>query len=175
MLRALFAGFLVAACLFLSIVAWAGGRHADPELEALLPTILGGIVLVRESQTGTDLMTNNAAFDDFLAALGRKREDFVVASAYSQGDLKAAVSSWRVRGAESGKLFTGFKATVQASSKTELTTTEETLAGQKVTRVGDPGQLAQGPIYAYVIGDTVFFVQTPNRALAEEALGKLPH
>lgn len=174
-MRALIAGLLVALFLALPEAAAADGRHADPQLEALLPATLGGVVLIRESQRGTDLMTSNAVFDGFLASLNKGREDFLVGSAYSNGGLKAAVSSWQVKGADSDKLFSGFKATIQASSKVELSISVETLSGQKVTRIGDPGQLAQGPIYAYADGDAVFFVQTPDRDLAKEALGKLPH
>ena len=32
-----------------------------------------------------------------------------------------------------------------------------------MTRIGDPGQLAQGPLYVVVRGDTLLFVQTPDR------------
>lgn len=154
--------------------AEADGRHADPQLEAQLPASLGGVMLAVESQSGSDLMSNSAAFDAFLASLGKARSDFVVASAYSTGDLKAAVSSWRVKGAASDRLMPGFRAAVQASSAKPLGGGEELIAGKSVARIGDPGQLAQGPIYAYVRGDTVFFVQTPDHALAEEAIAKLP-
>jgi len=43
-----------------------------------------------------------------------------------------------------------------------------------VTRIGDPGQLARGPLYVIVRGDTLLFVQTTVPALAEEAFEKLP-
>ena len=154
--------------------ALAGGRHADPQLEALLPTRLGGVALTIESQAGTELATNSAAFDAFLAGLGRTRADFSLASAYSQGGLKAEVGAWRVRGADPARLVPGLKKAVQASSTTPLTVARETVAGRAVTRIGDPGQLTQGPLYVFVRGDTLLFVQTPERALAEEAMTKLP-
>jgi hypothetical protein len=151
-----------------------GGRHAAPELEALLPTTLGGVSLTIESQAGTDLATESAAFDAFLASLGKSRADFTLASAYSPGGLKAAVGAWRVKGADSALLLPGFATAVQASSTTPLTLAEETLAGRAVNRIGDPGQLTQGPLYVFVRGDTLWFVQTTERALAEEAMNKLP-
>ena len=157
-----------------SIGLAAGGRHADPELEALLPKTLGGRTLVIESQAGSELSTDSAPFDAFLASLGKSRTDFRLASAYSLGDLKAAVSSWRVIGADSSALLPGFRQTMQAASSTPLTTLEEVVAGRKVTRIGDPGQLAQGPLYVFVKGDTLFFVQTSDPQLAAEAIGKLP-
>ena len=154
--------------------ALAAGRHADPDLEALLPTTLGGVALTIESQAGTDLATQSAAFDAFLASLGKGRADFSLASAYSPGGLEAAVGAWRVDGADPARLLPGFRTAVQASSTTPLTVVEETVAGRRVTRIADPGQLTQGPLYALVRGDTLLFVQTTERALAEEAMAKLP-
>jgi hypothetical protein len=150
------------------------GRHAAPELEELLPTTLGGVSLTIESQAGTDLATESAAFDAFLASLGKSRADFTLASAYSPGGLKAAVGAWRVKGADSALLLPGFATAVQASSTTTLTQVEEIVAGRAVNRIGDPGQLTQGPLYVFVRGDTLWFVQTTERALAEEAVNKLP-
>ena len=150
------------------------GRHAAPELEALLPTTLGGVSLTIESQAGTDLATESAAFDAFLASLGKSRADFTLASAYSPGGLKAAVGAWRVNGADSALLLPGFATAVQASSTTTLAQVEEIVAGRAVNRIGDPGQLTQGPLYVFVRGETLWFVQTTERALAEEAMNKLP-
>ena len=148
------------------------GRHADPMLEALLPTTLGGVSLTVESQAGTDLTTGSAAFDGFLAALGKTRADFSLASAYARG-LNAQVGAWRVKGAEPALLLPGFKTAVQASSTTPLAVVEETFAGRPITRIGNPGQLTGGPLFVFLSGDTLLFVQTPDRALADEALGKL--
>jgi hypothetical protein len=150
------------------------GRHAAPELEALLPTTLGGVSLTIESQAGTDLATQSAAFDAFLAGLGKTRADFALASAYSQGGLEAAVGAWRVRGADPSLLLPGFTTAVQASSTTPLVQVEEIVAGRPVNRIGDPGQMTNGPLYVFVRGDTLWFVQTTERALAEEAMDKLP-
>jgi len=154
--------------------ALAAGRHADPDLEALLPETLGGVALTRESQAGTELATQSAAFDAFLASLGKSRADFSLASAYSQGGLEAEVGAWRVRGADANRLLPGFEAAMQASSTTPLTIAGETLAGRRVARIGDPGQLTRGPLYVVVRGDALLFVQTPERALAAEAIAKLP-
>jgi len=151
-----------------------GSRHADPELEALLPTSLGGVVLTVESQSGADLATKSSAFDAFLENLGKTRADFSVASAYSTGGLRAEIGAWRVRGADPALMLQGFKTALQSSSTTPLTQAEETLAGRAVARIGDPGQLTHGPLYVVSRGDTLLFVQTPEAALAEEAVGKLP-
>src|SRR5262245_30642641 len=78
----------------LSLWLAQAGRHADPALEALLPTALGGVSLTIESQAGTELSTQSAAFDAFLGALGKTRADFSLASAYARG-LKAQVGAWQ--------------------------------------------------------------------------------
>jgi hypothetical protein len=160
--------------ILMTLSAIAADRHADRELEALLPATLGGAALTVESQAGSELTTNSAAFDGFLAGLGKSRADFSLASAYSLGGLRAQVGAWRVKGADPALLLPGFKIAVQASSKTPLTQAEETIGGRTVTRIGDPGQLAQGPLYVIVRGDALLFVQTPDRALADEAMSKLP-
>ncbi|MCB1490078.1 MAG: hypothetical protein KDJ88_21795 [Bauldia sp.] len=173
---ALFAGPAPAAELARDhVVTIAELRHADPELEALLPTTLGGIALTIESQAGTDLSTTSGPFDTFLEGLGKSRADFTLASAYARGgDLKAEVGAWRVDGADTAMLLPSFEAVMQASSTTPLTITEETIAGRAVTRIGDPGQLTRGPLYVIVRGDMLLFVQTPEPALADEAMSKLP-
>lgn len=162
---------LVAA--LLSIAAAAADRHAAPELETLLPKSLGGVALTIESQAGTELLTNSAAFDTFLKTLGKSRADFTLASAYAPGGLKAAAGIWRVSGADADALLNAFKAALQASSNVPLTIEEETIAGHPVTRIGAPGELAQGPLYAFVRENMILFVQSPDPALAEEAIGKL--
>ena len=70
-----------------------GERHADPDLEALLPRRSAARSLTVESQAGTDLATNSAAFDAFLAGLGKTRADFSLASAYAAKAFKAAVGA----------------------------------------------------------------------------------
>ena len=157
----------------LSISAAAADRHAAPELETQLPKSLGGVALTVESQAGTELLTNSAAFDTFLKTLGKSRADFALASAYAQGGLKGAAGIWRVNGADSTALLDAFKAALQASSNVPLTIKEETVAGHPVTRIGAPGELAQGPLYAFTRENMILFVQTPELALAEEAIGKL--
>lgn len=179
MVRATFSTFLftISALLLAAIPAApaaAQGRHADKQLEELLPTVLGGVALMVESQAGADLSTTSAAFDTFLKSLGKTRADFTLASAYAKGGLKAQVGAWRVKDADSALLLPGFKAAVQGSSATPLITAEDQLGERAVTRIGDPGQLTQGPLYVVVRDDTLFFVQTPDRALAEEAMQKLP-
>jgi hypothetical protein len=132
------------------------------------------VALTRESQAGTDLTRQSDALNAFLAGLGRTLSDFTLASAYDAGGgLEAQVGAWRVRGADRDALLPGFITAVQASSTTPLTITEASLGGRAVTRIGAPGQLTQGPIYAYVLGNVILFVQSPHEDLAGAALAQL--
>ena len=79
-----------------------------------------------------------------------------------------------MKGADTAALLPAFKTTVQTSSATPLVSVEETVAGKEVTRIGDLRQMARGPLYVFARGDTLFFVQTPDPALAAEAMEKLP-
>jgi hypothetical protein len=169
--------FVFGAVLFLFAgpgCGFAQQRHFDPALETLLPRTLGGKALIVESQAGQELASENRIFDAFLLSLGKSRADFSLASAYAGQGLKAAVGAWRVSGAEPAALLTGFRNVMQASSRTKLTITEELIANRNVTRIGDPGQIANGSLYVILKGDILLFVQTPDRKLAEEAIGKLP-
>ncbi len=153
----------------------SAARHADPALEALLPETLGGVALLRESQHGTDLGQQSDPLDTMLAGLGKTLADFTIASAYSaNGDVEAQVGAWRIDGASPDKLLPAFVTVVQSSSATKLTVTELTLGGHEVTQIGGPGELAQGPLYAYAKDDTLLFVQTTDPELAKEALAALP-
>lgn len=157
-----------------SVNSSAASRHADPELEALLPGTLGGIALTRESQRGVDLSRQSPALETFLESLDKTLDDFTLASAYSSaGDLEAQVGAWRIRGASTDLLMPGFITAIQASSTTPLTVTEVVEGGRTVTKIGEPGQLTQGPLYAFARDDTVLFVQTTDPALAAEALSDL--
>jgi hypothetical protein len=158
-----------------SVDASGTGRHAAPQLEALLPETLGGVTLTRESQRGVDLSQQSDALDTFLSGLGKTIDDFTVASAYSSsGDIEAQVGAWQIRDAPSSALMAGFIEAVQASSTTKLTVSDTLLSGHEVTQIGVSGQLTQGPLYAYVRADTILFVQTTDPALAAEAMALLP-
>ena len=110
-----------------------------------------------------------------LAGLRKGLADLTIASAYSgTGDIRAQVGAWRIAGASSADLMPAFVETVQASSTTKLTVSDVSIGGHDVTQIGVSGELAQGPLYAYVRDDVVLFVQTPDPELAREALSLLP-
>ena len=136
----------------------------------MLPTTLGGVALTVESQAGTDSRPS-AAFDAFLASLGKTRADFSLASAYSPGGLEAEVGAWRVKGADPACCCRASGRPCRPPARRHSRRSRNS-SRRAVTRIGDPGQLTQGPLYVFVRGDTLLFVQTPEPALAEEAIAQ---
>ena len=66
-----------------------GGRHADPGARgAAADDARAASTLTIESQRGDELTTNSAAFDAFLAGMGKTRADFVLASAYARAAFR---------------------------------------------------------------------------------------
>jgi hypothetical protein len=150
--------------------AAAQERHADTTLEELLPSSLEGVALVRESQRGDELSQRNEAFDRMLKELGRAPADFVVASAYALSGLGAEVGAWRIEDIGAERLLPAFVTAVRESSATPLDVEEVLVGGRSVTRIGDAGQLARGPLYVLPSRDVLLFVQTPDAALAAKAV-----
>ena len=92
-----------------------------------------------------------------------------------RGGSRPQVGAWRVKGADPAAAAAGLQdrcAGVEHDAAHHGR--RDIVAGREVTRIGDPGQLTHGPLYVVVRGDTLLFVQTPEPALAEEAMQKLP-
>ena len=147
MVRLLILCLLVLMGVAAPAAAQTGSRHAAPDLEALLPTSLGGVALTVESQAGTDLTTSSAAFDAFLAGLGKTRADFSLASAYARRGLPAAVGAWRVQGADRRRSCRASRPRSRHPARRRSRVPRSSSRGRPVTRIGDTGQLAQGPLY----------------------------
>jgi hypothetical protein len=150
------------------------------DLEALLPDELGGVKLLKGSYTGTDMMQQTTEAQakpllDWLKALGKKPADFAQATAGDQaGQLKVFVVAYRIKGVAADKYLPSFLDAVKAQATAEVTTGKASLGGKKVSTFQIKGQEAFGTNYYYAKGDDLFLVQTPDEALATEALSKLP-
>jgi hypothetical protein len=142
-----------------------------PTRRRLLPEVLSGVSLVRESQWVTVLVRHSDALDAMLGDLCKTLADFTLAGAYSptgsDGDPGGRLAHRR---SDTDKLLPAFAATAQASSTTTLTITETSIGDRAVTQIGAPRQLTQGPLYAFARDDIVLFVPTPDPKLSEEAL-----
>ena len=145
-------------------------RHADPDLAALLPEVLSGVSLVRESQRVTVLVRPSDALDAMLGDLGKTPRRL-----HSCGRLLARRPRWAL-----GPLPIRHR---QAAARVRRDRPglehdhadhgDEHRGPHRDPRSAAPGQLTQGPLYAFARDDIVLFVQTPDPKLAEEALAAI--
>ncbi|MEP7082051.1 MAG: hypothetical protein ABI841_03635 [Chloroflexota bacterium] len=150
-----------------------------PELEALLPDEIDGAETVKFSMGGAELMADEEGsgvdpeFIAFLERLGAQPDDISIAFAFSfteAGD-SAGIGAFRVEGASSDELEREFMATMETEGEVDWQSAN--LAGKDVMTAADPD--TEGNIlYIYTVGDIVFFVTTPDEAVATELLGTLP-
>lgn len=151
-----------------------------PELEALLPDEIGGAEVVKFSMGGAELMADQEGsgvdpeFIAFLERLGAQPEDISIALAFSfsaEGD-SAGIGAFRVEGASSDELEREFIATMEADGGA-VDWQSANVGGKDVQTAADP-DTEGNVLYIYTVGDIVFFVTTPNEAVAAELLATLP-
>jgi hypothetical protein len=150
-----------------------------PELEALLPDEIGGAESVKFSMGGAELMADQEGsgvdpeFIAFLERLGAQPDDISIAFAFTfsaEGD-SAGIGAFRVEGASSDDLEREFIATMETEGEVDWQSSN--VGGKDVQTAADPD--TEGNIlYVYTVGDIVFFVTTPDPAVAAELLGTLP-
>lgn len=147
---------------------------AAGDLEAILPTEVGGLTLGYESATGAAVIGSETVPPETQAVfdrLGADPSDLSSAFGFAfDADSGTGVSifAFRVSGADEGQLRNEFRTVVVGEG---ATVTEETVGGKSVLHAGYENA-TQG--YIYVKGDIVFVVSGEPVALAEEALSKLP-
>ena len=147
--------------------------RAAPELEALLPSELSGVRLRKASATGANVFGSDAFSREmrrFLASVGRRPTDLRFANARDPaGRLDVETGVFEVRGVDGRAL----RSAIVASSRPGapgLTTSTETLAGKRVTRL----VYASGStLYLYARGGRVFYVGTQDAELASTMLATL--
>ena len=146
------------------------------DLEARLPSQVNGVTLVKYSWTGPDFMASGSAtqdVQDLLNQLGKQPADISVAFAGDpNGDLDVNIGAFRVGGAAADALLGAFLASIQKASP-EDQFNPLSLGGKNVTQVVDPGDDA-ATVYVYASGDTLFYVQSGDKALAAATLLVLP-
>jgi hypothetical protein len=155
--------------------------NRDLELEAVLPNELAGVTLQKFSFRGSDVFGDDPSDPDdqqfraLIEALGATPDDYSLAVA--GGDVNhnsIQIGVFRVGNVEGSRVL---QALVTAGQATEPDTLVEqtTLGGKPVTKVADPADVPEfGPSFLYASGNLVFFVQSPDQNLAEQAIGLLP-
>lgn len=150
----------------------------DKDLENRLPSQINGVTLVKYSVKGTTFLasgsSNSQDLIDLLTALGKTPNDLSVAFAGDpSGGLDVQIGAFRVAGADSNALLTAFVAASQKSTPGQVVT-QANVGGKNVTNIVDPADTSTSPTYVYGNGDVLFYVLTPDPALAATALQQLP-
>jgi hypothetical protein len=136
--------------------------HADPELEALFPTSVGGQPLAVQSFAGSVMQQGDEdtwqAIEEALASVGRTIDDVTVGFALTP-DFDAPVTAFRVAGADAAALLPAVIAIQDASG----TQTPGEIAGKSVVIVDG----AEGRTYAYARDDVIWLVKAEDPGLTE--------
>ena len=153
--------------------------NADPQLAAQLPSEVRGTQLQKVSFAGAQFLTgndeNSREFRDTLTRLGKSPADVTVAAAADPASaLKVQIVAFKVAGADANRVLQELLASARRESTAGVDVAQTTIGGKSVTTMLDKDETDEGLAYLYPKGDTVFFVQSPDRALAEEAVSKLP-
>ena len=149
---------------------------AAPELEALLPTGVGDIVMTVDSATGSMMLGEDPVSRAITAALradGRGPDDLGVAQAYDEtAESDLSILAVGVDGMSGDKVLPFVMESWLAATGAGIAREPVTLAGTEFTRVdyGDDGPMD----YVTTRGDVVIVINTADPALAAEAAAALP-
>jgi hypothetical protein len=149
--------------------------HTYPDLEAILPTKVGGTTMVTDSTTASDALGGDPASEQLLSSLagfGKTSDDLEFAETYDlNNDIDAGAIALRLKGVDAAKLRQAIVESWTAASGSGVTTSQQTVGGKKVTVIdyGDGGSKD----YLYEKVDTVVVVTTGDGAIAAEMLGAL--
>ncbi|HEX5824719.1 MAG TPA: hypothetical protein VFY18_09705 [Candidatus Limnocylindrales bacterium] len=146
-----------------------------PELEALLPTEVGGTTLTVQSATATDGLgtdPTSRAFAAVIPTLGAKLADLQVAQAFDETQtVDLSIFGFRLAGRDGTKLRAAVIDTWLSAGAAGVTRSEVKLAGKSLTKIdyGDAGAID----YVYSGSDYVIVIETVDLAIATEVAGKL--
>ena len=76
-------------------------------------------------------------------------------------------------GTDPNQLLTLFVAATKKDAPQDVFA-QVNVGGKNVTSITDPTDTAAGPLYVYATGDTLFYAQTPDPALAAAGLSQMP-
>jgi hypothetical protein len=151
-----------------------------PALEALLPAKVGDVPLERLSLRGADFYAlgtddTRSQLDAMLTALGKTVADLTVADAGDpSGRTVLEIGAFRVSGAKPAQLLSEWVASNQASSPGNITVSNETVDGRRLTKLVDRTRDVGATTRAYAKGDIIFLIGADDPALVSAALAQLP-
>jgi hypothetical protein len=148
---------------------------ADPELEARVPSQLGGQPVDKISFDGDTFLssgtTGSQGVDTLLGTIGKTSSDLTVVLA---GNDAVTVFAYRIKGTSASQLLPQLVAAYQDSGELgAFTTRNVTLSGKKATQMDVTDS---GTTYLYAAGDTIYVLGGGDLspALLAEAFSKLP-
>lgn len=154
--------------------SFTAGAVAD--LEALIPSTIGGLTMTKSSSKGNDYLSSSDKTPEmvkFLQDTGVSPSDVSIAigSGYS-ADVSSSVFMFviRAKGADSGRLMSAFKNASNTAGATPVEWASANVGGKSVETAGSNGATT----YLYVKGDVLFWITTTTPALANEVIGGLP-
>lgn len=156
-----------------SEASFSQGLVAD--LEALIPDTVGDLTIDKSSMRGNEfLVDENAdpATVEFLEDLGVSPSDVSMAVGFgfsSDASSSLIMFVFRASGAETSRLVSAFKASLDSQRDAPLTWTSDEVGGKSVEKATD----GETTIYLYARNDVLIFVSGDADSTAE-ALSGLP-
>jgi len=150
----------------------------DKDLEARLPSQVNGIPLSKYSFSGTSFLASGSSnaqdLIELLKSLGKTPADMSIAFASDAGGgLDVQIGAFRVAGAATDALLAAFLAATSKETPGSVMTSMN-VGGKAVTQIVDPADATSPPVYVYAKGDILYYLLTPDAALAAAALQAMP-
>ena len=152
--------------------ALPSGMNADKDLEAILPSEIGGVALTKLSMTGEQFLDDAGSEDlaQMVQGLGKAPSDLSVAFG---GTASIVMIAFRVKGVDASTIYNAVIASQEAEDVGDIT--DVSIAGKSAKKLIDSTQTTS---YLYLTGDavvTVTSVGTPfDDATLNEIFSKLP-
>ena len=146
-----------------------------PELEAVMPTDIGGTPLTIQSNSATEIFgddPSSRALGARIRAIGGTLEELEVAQAYDDtGTILASIVGFRLPDADGAKLRAAIVETWLSAGNAGVTQSTVELGGKSLTKIdyGDDGTVE----YVYGKDDYVIVIDTSDVAIATEIASKL--
>jgi hypothetical protein len=153
--------------------------HGARDLEARLPSSIGGTPLTRYSFDGQSFLDtgneeNRTELTKLLSQLGRAPSDLTIAQASDpRGYLTFQEGIFRVAGTQPDVLQPAWVASQEAATKGKLVQTQTQVNGLTLTKLVDPEQPIGGTTYVLARGDSLILVRADDPKLVEEAIAQV--
>ncbi len=152
----------------------AAQSHVAPDLEALLPHVVGSTSLVTQSVLGDTALGTGAASQSLIASLqklGKTPADLQIAGAYDPtGASDLHLFAYRVSGVDPTDLGRAVIESQLTNTAAGAASSQVAIGGHTLTRIS----YTQGsPVYFYLLNGVVYAIQTADTNLVATVLGLL--